>query len=93
MTTGSKHRFFNNASCDTTFEKARGSEMGRRFRRIWVVSGHGRLFLVPSIALREKVEGIVATRLSNKSFADVTYTIHNDDLIHSLGIKCSEYPK
>lgn len=49
--------------------------------------GYRRLYLVPSIALSEKAEEIVATRLSNESFADVTYMIHNKDLIHSLGIK------
>lgn len=49
--------------------------------------GYRRLYLVPSIALSEKAEEIVAIRLSKESFADVAYTIHNEELIHSLGIK------
>jgi SAM-dependent methyltransferase len=48
--------------------------------------GYRRLYLVPSIALSEKAEEIVATRRSSESFADVTYTIHNEELIQSLGI-------
>lgn len=48
--------------------------------------GYRRLYLLPSIALHEKVDEILAARRQNESVATVTSALHNTDLMESLGV-------